>query len=71
MQQPQRAFEGGQQIAPVVIQSRTFDEAELLQLDVPVAEFVPEEMPDALGRFVITVLLDGAVHLRARIHSAG
>jgi hypothetical protein len=40
-----------------------FLEAELLQLHVPIAELVPEKVPQQLRGFVIAVLLDGAIHL--------
>jgi hypothetical protein len=61
MQQPQRRFEGCQQIAPAGVNSGILPEPQLLQLQVPVAEFVPEEMPQHLSGFVITILLDGAI----------
>ena len=49
-------------VAPVVA-------AELLQFDVPVAELVPEEVPEGLGGFVIAVVVDGAVHVARRTGS--
>ena len=63
MEQAQRGLERGQSVAPVGVEAGVFLEAELLQLDVPVAELVPEEMPEHLRGFVVAVLLDGAIHL--------
>ena len=45
------------------VQAGVLLEAQLLQLQVPVAELVPEEVPQRLRGFVKAVLLDGAVHL--------
>jgi hypothetical protein len=63
MQQAQSHLKGGQHVAPVGVQAGVFLEAGLLQLQVPIAEFVPEEMPEQLRGFVVAILLDGAVHL--------
>ncbi len=63
MQQPQRGFKHGQDIGPVVIAAGVLRKLELLQLDVPIAEFAPEELPDGLCGFVIAVGCDGAVDL--------
>ena len=54
MEQAQGGFEGGDGVAPS-------GGADLLQFEVPIAEFVPEELPELLGDLVIAVLLDGAV----------
>ena len=54
MQQAQGGLEGGDGVAPS-------GGAHLLQFEVPIAEFVPEEIPELLGEFVIAVLFDGAV----------
>ncbi len=54
MEQAQGGFEGGGGVAPS-------GGAHLFQFEIPVAEFVPEELPELLGEFVVAVLLDGAV----------
>src|ERR1039458_10530303 len=54
MQQAQGGLEGGGGVAPA-------RGADLFQLEIPIAEFVPEELPELLGELVVAVLLDGAV----------
>src|ERR1019366_1692049 len=54
MQEAQGRLEGGGGVTP----SRG---AYLFQLEIPIAEFVPEELPELLGELVVAVLLDGAV----------
>ena len=61
VEQAQRAFEDDEEIAPVVIEAGTFDEAEFFEFDVPIAEIIVDEVPDELGGFVIAVLVDGAI----------
>src|SRR5580704_13107562 len=63
MEQAQRHLKGAQRIAPVGVQTRALAEAELLQLDIPIAKFMPEELPQDLRRFMKTVLLDSCVGL--------
>ena len=47
MEQAQRRFEDGQQVAPVrSVSPLPSRDTQLLELDVPVAELVPEELPD-------------------------
>ena len=54
MEQAQRGLEGGGGVAPS-------GGAHLFQFEVPIAELVPEELPEHLGELVIAVLFDGAV----------
>src|SRR5450759_5573989 len=54
MQQAQGGLEGGDGVTPS-------GAAHLFQLEIPIAEFVPEELPELLGELVIAVLFDGAV----------
>ena len=44
---------------------------DLLQLDVPVAEIVVDEVPDDLRRFVIAERADGGDSFRGRTDSGG
>jgi hypothetical protein len=66
MQQAQHVLESRQDIAPSGGEAGVFLEAQLLQLHVPIAEFVPDELPEHLRGFVIAIGLDGAVHLLAQ-----
>src|SRR5262245_55109936 len=63
MQHAQSCFEGRQRIAPMRIQAGVFLESQLLELDVPVAEFMPEEAPQDLCGFVETILRYSGVSL--------
>src|ERR1035437_7473938 len=54
MEQAQGGLEGGGGVAPA-------GGAYLLQLEIPIAELVPEELPELLGELVVAILLDGAV----------
>ncbi len=63
VEQTQGSFEGSQDVLP--------GSADLLELDVPVAEIVVDEVPDDLRGFVIAERSDGVVHLaRALIQAA-
>ena len=60
MQQPQRLLIHRIREAPVLV--------ELLQLQVPVAEIVPPEVIQLVGRLIVAMLLEVAIgRLRARI----
>src|ERR1035441_4022357 len=54
MQQAPRGLEGGQRVTPS-------GGAHFFQLEIPIAELVPEKLPEFLGELVIAVLFDGAV----------
>src|SRR5690348_11087073 len=58
VEQAKGSLESRQRVAPAGIEAGTFLEAELFQLEVPVAELVPEEVPEHLGGFVIPVGVD-------------
>ena len=62
MQQPQHHLVDGQQIAPVRVQAGVVFEAKLLQFEIPVAELMPDEVPQRLRGFVKAIGLDGAIH---------
>src|SRR4051794_26530742 len=70
MEQSERAFEGGEQIAPSGSEPRVLLEAQLLQLDVPVAELMPDEVPEQLGGLMVAIGFDGAVDLLGAVVEA-
>ena len=55
VQKLERGFKDLRDVTPVA--------RDLFELDVPVAEIVVDEVPDGLGGFVITIAVDGAVHV--------
>lgn len=62
MQEPQGRIEDEENITPMRVKPGALAEAQLLQLDIPVAELAPEKLPHGLADFVIAILIDGAVN---------
>ena len=56
MEEAQGGLERGNGVAPS-------GGTHLFHFEIPIAEFVPEEVPETLGEFVVAVLVDGAVGL--------
>ena len=71
MLQPQVGAEDGEKISPVVGEAGVRRQTKLLDFEIPVAKIVPEELPQLLGHFVITMLFERAIHRIRRCGSGG
>src|SRR5580704_7103668 len=61
MLQAEIGTENSQQIPPVICKAGPRSQTQFLDFEIPIAEIVPEKLPQLLGHFVISVLSELAV----------